>query len=253
MEDDGHRLRFLRKYSVPKTEGNDRNEDFAATSDRKGVYALSDGASISYDSATWAHIVAISYVQTPSVTRPWITEAISKFDKKYDREALPWMAQAALDRGSFASLLGIQLHQPNEVEVFAVGDTEALLCDGDGIVATFPYSVSAEFSASPLLLSTSPSANTFVQEENYPSSRTVYWDLQGLSTPSVYCMTDALAQWALERKEEGNTPIRLLSEIRTARHFGSFVRRERGAGRLKRDDTTLLVFGERDVVLSRHC
>ena len=241
MEVTGHRLRVIRSFTVRKVAGEYKNEDFAALSDRKGIYALSDGASISFDSASWARIAAVNFVRAPQVTRDWMAEAIGSFVKLYDRDALAWMAQAAFDRGSFASLLGIQLHDLNSLEVFAIGDSEAFLCDDVSIVAMFPYSLSTQFSDSPLLLSTDPSKNSFLVEENYPMTRTVYWDLTNMTAPAVYCMTDALAQWVLQQKEEGNQPIRLLQSIRRARQFENFVNKERASGRMKRDDTTLFV------------
>ena len=128
------RLKLIRRYTLPKVDY--RNEDFAAASDRKGIYALSDGASISYDSANWARILAISYVQSPIVTPQWIENAIEKFSALHNREAMAWMAQAAFDRGSFASLLGIRVYSlPETIEIFAVGDTAVALCDGDSIVS----------------------------------------------------------------------------------------------------------------------
>jgi hypothetical protein len=241
MGETQHRLRALRRFTVPKAEDEYTNEDFLAGSERKGIYALSDGASISFDSAAWARIVAIAYVRNPQVTTQWLTDAIEEFSRKYDRDALPWMAQAAFDRGSFASLLGIQLRGTDSIEVFAIGDSQALLCEGDAIISMFPYSVSTQFTNSPMLLSTSRAANVFLKEDGYPESRTVFWDAEGLGSPAVYCMTDALAQWVLERKEEGNSPVKLLQSLTTVRQFRSFVQAERASGRMKRDDTTLLV------------
>jgi hypothetical protein len=51
---------------------------------------------------------------------------------------------------------------------------------------------------------------------------------------------DALGQWLLSR--EGNDSTEKLFSLETQEAFAQFVLDEREASRLKRDDTTLLVF-----------
>jgi len=58
----------------------------------------------------------------------------------------------------------------------------------------------------------------------------------------LYCMTDALGQWLLAQGGETTTAIERLDSLQTRRAFERFVLDERDAKRLKRDDTTLLVF-----------
>src|SRR5215471_11453916 len=113
-------------FSVPKAPGEGRNEDSFCRS-RRGVYALSDGASVSFDSASWARILARRYGRDPQFNRAWLAAAIAEFRELYDRDDMPWMQQASFDRGSFASLLGVRLiDQGRLIQVFSIGDSIAV-------------------------------------------------------------------------------------------------------------------------------
>ena len=101
----GAKSRLPLAFSVPKREDQHNEDSFYRSS--KGVYALSDGASVSFDSASWARILVRRYTRNPEFTREWLSAAIAEFRELYDRDSLPWMQQASFDRGSFASLLGI--------------------------------------------------------------------------------------------------------------------------------------------------
>src|SRR5438046_5386429 len=149
--------------TTPKSEDG-RNEDgFYRTS--KGIYALSDGASVSFDSASWARILVRHYARNPEFTHEWLSAAIAEFSKLYNRETLPWMQQASYDRGSFASLLGVRMVDEGRlIQILAIGDSLAVLCDGDCIKATFPISVASAFTLSPRLLCTNPAGNAFLDE-----------------------------------------------------------------------------------------
>jgi len=68
---------------------------------------VSDGASVSFDSASWSRILARRFAQHPQFDPDWVAQAIADYAKLHDRDSLPWMQQAAFDRGSFASLLGV--------------------------------------------------------------------------------------------------------------------------------------------------
>src|SRR5437870_8509339 len=145
-------------FSVPKGE-DQRNEDSFRRS-AKGVYALSDGASVSFDSASWAGILVRRYTQNPEFSREWLSAAIAEFRELYDRDSLPWMQQASFDKGSFASLLGVRIVDGGQlIQVLAIGDSLAVLCDGDCIKASFPLSAASQFNQSPQLLCTNPAQN----------------------------------------------------------------------------------------------
>jgi hypothetical protein len=53
-------------------------------------------------------------------------------------------------------------------------------------------------------------------------------------------MTDALGHWLLSQRDRDASPVSRLPGLRTSKEFARFVQEERAAGRLKRDDTTLI-------------
>lgn len=227
-------------FTIPKVK-DQQNEDCYQTSPRKGVYAISDGASISFDSASWARILARNFAKQPSLSLDWVATAIAEFAKKYDREKLPWMQQAAFDKGSFASLLGIKVNEDMQsVDVVAIGDSLAVLCEGQTIRETFPYSTAAQFDQSPQLLSTNPAENSFLNHPDRFSALTTTWNIKGLYEPSLLCMTDALGQWLLNSREKTPAPVTVLRSLRDPKAFSRFVVEERESGRIRRDDTTFL-------------
>ena len=226
-------------FSVPK--GNDlRNEDsFHRTA--KGVYALSDGASVSFDSASWSRILVRRYTRDPEFTREWLAAAMAEFQKLYDRESLTWVQQASFDRGSFASLLGVRVVDGGRlIQVLSIGDSLAVLCDGDSIKATFRLARASDFERSPQLLCTNPAQNVFLDDVDIGYDLVADWTFRGLEQPALLCMTDALGHWLLSQRDRNSSPIRVLRKLRTAKAFARFVQEERAAGRMKRDDTTLI-------------
>jgi hypothetical protein len=226
-------------FSFPKSKDG-RNEDGFYRS-ATGVYALSDGASVSFDSASWARILVRHYTRNPEFTREWLSAAIAEFRKLYDRDTLPWMQQASFDKGSFASLLGVRLVDEGRlIQILSIGDSLAVLCDGDCIKATFPLSAASDFSRSPQLLCTNPAENVFLDEVDVGYDLVADWTFRGLKQPALLCMTDALGHWVLSQRDRDSSPISVLRKVKTPKAFARFVQEERAAGRMKRDDTTLI-------------
>jgi len=237
--DERAKSRLPLAFSIAKADDKHNEDRFHRST--KGVYALSDGASVSFDSASWARILVRRYAQKPEFTREWLAAAIAEFHKLYDRDSLPWMKQASFDRGSFASLLGVRVVDSGRlIQVFSVGDSIAVLCDGDRIKATFPLSAPSEFGRSPQLLCTNPAQNVFLDKLDVGYDLVADWTFCGLEQPALLCMTDALGHWLLSRRDEEPSPINVLREVRSANAFARFVQEERAAGRMKRDDTTLI-------------
>lgn len=226
--------------SVPKNI-HGVNEDSFQHSDRTGVFSLSDGASISYDSASWSKILVRQYGKRPSVNRSWFDEAKEAFGKLHNRDSMPWMKQASFDRGSSATLLGIEhIRETNKVKVIAIGDTLAVLCDGSKIIKTWPYSDASQFSDSPNLISTNPVENTLFSGQDILQEFIIEWSLDGIDNPTLFCMTDALGLWLLEQSSNDPSIASTLHSLGKKVDFEKFVLEQRAAGLLKRDDTTLL-------------
>jgi hypothetical protein len=213
------------------------NEDRWWGSEDGAVCALSDGASVSFDPGPWADILVRRFVADHEVSRLWLSAAIEEYARLHDREAMAWMQQAAFDRGSFATLLGAVCGE-GHVRVVAVGDSLLALADGDRLVRTLPYDQAEAFDQRPRLLSTNPAENAWLDEADaFPAWQEL--DLTRLAQPTVLLMTDALGCWLLG----GPDRLAALLAIEDQAAFEAFVEGERSEGRLKRDDTTLIVIG----------
>ena len=150
---------------------------------------------------------------------------------------MPWHKEAAFDRGSFASLLGVTFADA-AIRIDAIGDSIAALCDGTIRLDTFPYKTPEQFDEAPMLLCTDAAKNPFFGDGDLGGDYVCRWPYDGLHSPRLLCMTDALGHWLLSSED---TTARLLS-VDSDEAFAQLVATEREAGRLRRDDTTLLAF-----------
>ncbi len=229
--------------SIPKLTGDaDRNEDAFTWSPRRSVLALSDGASESFDSGLWARILVGLFVVRPVLSLARVDLAILAYTRHHDPQSMSWSRQAAFDRGSFATLLGVAVSpELDQARVLAVGDTMALLLDGTRLVASFPYTDPEDFRRQPTLLSTRREHNGFLKRPDHADSSTTVWHLDRLAEPRIVCMTDAVAEWFLRRAQADPCAGEVLLGMSNVADLEGLVARERAAGRMQVDDSTVLI------------
>lgn len=226
--------------TVPKEpEHPELNEDCVATDERGGRFALSDGASESYDSKRWAQLLTMRYLETPDLTFDWVKGAVRAYSQGVDFDSLSWAQQAAFDRGSFATLLTLSANvQTFELDVLSIGDCLAVHCVEGQICASFPFINSGEFQARPRLLSTRIEANAFVDHPDFHRRSRVAWPC--IPGARVLLMTDALGQALLYDIESGGDMLLTLLGIAEQQEFEQFVLSLRAAKSIRLDDTTLV-------------
>lgn len=235
------RLRVDLAVTVPKdTEHRDLNEDAWAVDESIAKVALSDGASESFDSRTWARLLVRAYVENAAFSPEWLDTVLASYLAAVDYESLSWSKQAAFDRGSFATLLGLEL-APNgtDVEVLALGDSVAFHLRGEHLLASFPYTTAEEFDARPLLLSTVAASNAFVRDSGFfgrNTSRT--WRAE--PGDAVLLATDAVSQWALRERGAELHALSYLRSVGSAEDFEAKVLELRRESRIRVDDSTLV-------------
>ncbi|KXU89806.1 hypothetical protein CI15_06360 [Paraburkholderia monticola] len=229
------------KASVPKSlSEQDANEDAASFDLERGIVAISDGASESFDSRAWARLLVARFIQQPAVNAEWVSAARLSYEVDWDFETMSWSQQAAFDRGSFATLLGAEWHEHSRaLEVFAVGDSLAVHLDASGAWESHPYRRAEQFDERPRLLSTKAEANAFVRSSTFYTESCAVWELTEGSL--VFLMTDALGQWLLTEPESFNARCQLLLSANTEPAFTEFVLEQRRLGAMRIDDTTLMV------------
>jgi len=229
--------------TVPKHLGDaDRNEDAYKWSSTRSALALSDGATESFDSRLWAQILVRLFLLKPEVSKERMDVAITAFTRRHDPQSLSWSRQAAFDRGSFATLLGVSMNpELDQAHLIAIGDSVALLLDGIRLVSSFPYTDPQQFKARPTLLATRRELNSFLDQPDHISAATADWDLKKLSQPRIVCMTDAIAEWFLGLAQGDPCAGEVLLGISDNDHLETLVSHERDAGRMQVDDTTMLI------------
>jgi hypothetical protein len=227
--------------TVPKEPAYpDAAEDNYDT-DNARVLAVSDGASESFDSRTWARLLVSRYVASQEVNLEWLEAAVNQYEAEYATAPLTWSQQAAFERGSFATLLGV-VHDPENgaLEVLAIGDTVAVLLESSDFQASFLVERAAQLDQRPELLSTLSRHNQFVSEVRFFGQHSKVWSLTDRRTPALLCMTDTLAAWALRAHENQEPKWTALLEIESQEQMERLVLEERQSGRLKVDDCTLI-------------
>lgn len=236
-------MNVLFSGSVPKEPAfPGDNDDALAINAEAGRIAVSDGASVSFDSRTWATLLANRYARQPLLSEGWLRPVVVEYARHFDRDSMSWSKQAAFDRGSFATLLGVRHRvKRREIEVVAVGDSLAVLLDGDEFVESFPYVRAVEFRQRPEMLCTDGALNGFVGASDFKSRCQRTWSIRERRAPVVLCMTDGIAEWALRRAEEGSPVWTDLLQLRTESDLETLVQRERAAKAMRVDDSTLVV------------
>jgi|SRR5665213_290699 len=232
-------MRLSFAASIAKYKQDSRlNEDAMGDRASLGVYAVSDGASESFDSRRWSKLLVRLFLANAHVDERWLHRAVSLYVRQFDREAMTWSAQAAFDRGSFATLTGIVISPGrSQVQVLGVGDSLAVLVDGTHLVSSYPYQRPEQFALRPLLLSTVWEQNRALLG-NALAGLGARWSLRHLRDASVLLMTDALGAWLLR---DPRSRVPKLLNLNTSLQFEALVGHERMNGQMRRDDTTLAV------------
>lgn len=203
--------------------------------------AISDGASESFDSKTWANLIVDEFVFNPKFNSSWLKKSIEFYINKFDQNTLSWSKQASFERGSFATLIGAEeFENHTAVDILAVGDSLAVLLEDYCAIETFPYTKAAQFTERPELFCTNPALNSFTEEADFFSRHLKTWQYGQLKRPRLLCMTDALGEWALRKLEEGFPQWELLVSIDSVEKLTTLVTRERANKQMRVDDVTLV-------------
>lgn len=191
--------------------------------------AVSDGAGDSLFPERWATLLCDAFCNSGNAFLTELSALRAAWLFEAGREALPWYAQARLDRGSAATFLGVEVSSAGEWECLAVGDSILFQVRGEELVAAFPLSHADDFSGLPLLLTTSG--------ETLPPAR-----LAGKAEPGddLFLVTDALAVWCFRERDRGGSPWAWLRSFFATDSFARFQQEQADLGRLRNDDLTLV-------------
>lgn len=234
------RFRIDFSASVPKDVTTPAlNEDAWAHDDRLTCVALSDGASESYDSKSWARLLVDRYVGNQRFDAEWVSRAVKDYLSQVDFDSLGWAQQRAFDRGSYATLLGFALAE-NEVDldILAVGDSLAVHIRDGVILDTYPFTQPEEFDARPKLVSTKSASNKFLCDSDFFGSSSKTWAIQ--EGDIVFAVTDAVGQWFLSEFQINPEIVDVLTKLTLGTDFLVLVERLRVENQIKLDDSTFI-------------
>ena len=238
-------MRIVFAGQVPKDPAHPGAiEDAFALDAEAGLAAISDGASESFDSRRWAGLLVEEYVGNPVLNWTWLDRAIGDYAAQFSHDKLSWAQEASFERGSFATLLGLRHFSRQEcLEVFCVGDSIAVILDGEGRrseLAHPDYDCSEAFRRRPVLFSTKPEMNRPIKEPGFFEGNRFSWPLAGPGPWSVLCMTDAFAAWALGREEQDRPVWQRLSAVRDQSDLETLVSHTRRSREMRIDDVTFV-------------
>src|SRR5581483_1870105 len=194
---------FVGAATLPK-KGNsaEENEDAYAPPVVQGLKsvpfhcAVADGATETSYSALWAKLLVDCFCsieepslfddQLPSLRESWKTATSSK--------PLPWYAEQKLEKGAFATLLGVRITEGEfpylRWQAIAVGDSVLFHVRACEIVATFPTLASEDFKSRPMLLATNILETDAERKELYRRAEGVLE-----AGDRLYLATDKIAEW----------------------------------------------------------
>lgn len=263
----------FRCYWQPKSDHELHEwEDGAAYSDRRGVAAVADGASSSFDAQSWARGLVTSFVAAPPRTvdveafEAWIAEVAASYPGAADGRAphaddaagpadvdaladalgdgpgpagappAPWYLSEAAVRGAFATFVGLQFTESADARrwrALAVGDACCFHVRGDVLLDAFPVDRPEGFDSSPDLLS------SIAFRGSHGGHRLVARTGPAETGDVVYLATDAMAAWLLDRAVTDDALWPVLAAV-DHRGFAALVERARARGEMEDDDVTLL-------------
>lgn len=229
--------------TIPKDpEYPGENEDKFAFSEDGRRFALCDGASESFNSKLWADLLARKFITDPKISPEWITSVSEEYSAAHDFESMSWSEQAAYERGSFATLAGVEQSEEHQtVELLSVGDSIIMLVDCGRLIRTWPFDDPTKFKERPVLLATLSGHNDFIGKRGFRTQYGKTFHLENLNQPRLICMTDALGEWALKQALAGEAGFIELLSLQTEKQLAHLVLRERAAKRMRIDDSTLIV------------
>jgi hypothetical protein len=215
------------------------NEDAWAHNEEFTCVALSDGASESFDSRTWANLLVDRYAHDHAMTPDWVGEALQTYSSTFKFEDLTWSAQRAFERGSFATLLGLAIgHNETDLEVLCIGDSLALHVRAGTVLASFPFDRPEQFDARPTLLSTKGHANFLWANSEFFLDASRTWIVEPGDV--IYAVTDAVGHWILSHLSDDKIIPQSLDAATSEADFTTLVEELRRTRHMRLDDSTVL-------------
>lgn len=233
------RLSLFSTWTTSKEPGS-TNEDAALWSTNFSAAAVFDGATESFAASRWVNILTKQWEANSRLDLPL---AQREYEEQISQLPLSWAQSEAIHRGSFATFATIRPVSGGLMATL-VGDSAIIIYKRGEITDSFPFTTSEEFTSVPDALPSSPAlleiGTTLLSRGTWTIG------VSPESTSYIVLATDALAAWLLVSGVHARRQ-RFLEVIRcrSCETWETLVKRERRMGRMKIDDTTVMVLEAR--------
>jgi hypothetical protein len=217
---------------------------------RSKRFAVADGASESLLAGRWADLLVRTFCAAGSRTEPasvfgdairqW-PEVLSRYADEREGSGKPiqWFEEPGLDRGAFATLVGLQLDEDSDRRSWsavALGDSCVLHFRGTELLNAFPRRPGDRFDSNPPLICSRATNLGVVAAHTERCGGTFEVG------DNFVLVTDAVAAWSLDlmASGEGSLPTQLFFETETRRAFNRAIRDLRSEGKMRNDDVTVM-------------
>lgn len=203
--------------------------------------AVFDGASESFAARKWSRLLADEWGRGLVVDDSWIKNAQDRYQREMYALSLSWAQEAAMERGSFATIASIEVLD-DVINVCIIGDSTVFFLDSRGVKSSLPFQSETQFSSAPLALSSRPKA----LEQNYAllqSGKKLSGTFsKAIGERFILLATDAVSCWLLS--DDLSTHLQRLNRLiscKSPAEFREMVLREREDGAMKIDDSTIIL------------
>ena len=216
-------------------------EDAFACNPTTMRFAVADGATESFDAASWARRLASKWVNSSGLLSEeefwtWLKSEGQSHNDSWDRLDLPWYSMEKRRAGSFAAFVGVEIQHDKSWHALALGDSCLLHCRSSDLLLMFPVSGSTDFGSAPVLAPSCTELNAHAR----PAIRLRSGHL--VEGDRLLLLSDAIAAWCIKLNEQQDhkkmSDFKDLLGDETA--ISDFLELERSAGRLKDDDVAIV-------------
>jgi len=206
-------------------------------------FAVADGATESFDAASWAQRLATRWVNSTGLLTEedfwtWLNSEGQAHNDSWNRLDLPWYSIEKRGAGSFAAFVGIEIQPDKSWHAIALGDSCLLHCRTSRVLTIFPVSGSNDFGCAPVL---APSCT----ELNIHARSSIARQAGGLADGDRFLLlSDAIAAWYIKLNEQQDykriSDFEELLKQEDEAPMSDFLELERLEARLKDDDVAIV-------------
>jgi hypothetical protein len=231
-------------------EHPEENQDALGTDAARGIAAIADGVAAGIFAGQWARILTQAAVAEPpdpgdkDAFAAWLAERREAWNAQIDVSQLAWFQKPKLRDGAFSTLLWVvitpidesdrQPQDPWRLRAFAVGDSCLFHIRGSELLRSFPVEKAEELEADPVVIGSVDLNRDELLE---------FQSFEALCRPGDWLVlsTDAVADWALRRREAGDLPHWADYWTKTEATWQEEVTALRADRQMRYDDATLLL------------